>query len=142
MAIYETCSRLGCPIIILTGPYAGQDLSYTDPALIDQIAALFPQLQIVCGHGCWPFAAGILAVAFKRPNVHVSPDMYLFMPGATPYIEAMAHSSLHKQMLFATCYPLRPFRESVERVKGYGIPEANLKAVLEGNAIRLLRLAD
>ena len=38
----------------------------TDPVHTDGVASRFPDLKIVAGHGCWPYVAEIIAVAFKH----------------------------------------------------------------------------
>lgn len=138
--IYETCRDLEVPVIIVASPYAGNDLSYADPTRLDRVAEMFPTLSIICGHGCWPYAAEAIAVAYKRENVFVSPDFYSFMPGTGPYVEAMRHPALSRQMVFATGYPIYGFEELVDRHKSIGLPDDCLRAVLHDNAARLLRL--
>ena len=52
-------------------------------------SADFPDLRIVVSHGNWPWVSEILHVAFRRPNVYLSPDMYLYnMPGMDDYLRA------------------------------------------------------
>ena len=61
----------------MAGGNGGPDLSYSDPVHVDRVAADFPALPIVVSHGGWPWVHQILHVAYRRQNVHVSPDMYL-----------------------------------------------------------------
>lgn len=87
--IYEKCSDKDIPIILMTGGNAGPDVSYTNPVAVDQVAADFPKLKIIISHGGWPWVQEILHVAFRRPNIYISPDMYLFnMPGLQDYVQA------------------------------------------------------
>lgn len=78
-----------------------------------QIAAEFPRLQTVAAHGCWPWVTEILGVAYRRPNLYVSPDMYLVnMPGALDYVRATNYY-LEDRFLFASAYPALPLKGAV-----------------------------
>lgn len=138
--IYEQCMAAGAPVSIMTGPYAGPDIAASAPVSIDRLATRFPALTIICGHGCWPYAGEIVAVAFKHRGVYVSPDMYLFAPGAAPYVEA-ANAMLRGQMLFGSAYPLRPMGQSVAQSRELPFTADALSAYLYDNAARLLGVA-
>jgi predicted TIM-barrel fold metal-dependent hydrolase len=137
--VYEHCQDMGVPVIIMTGTLAGSDISYADPTPIDRVASAFPKLRIVCGHGCWPRVAEIVAVALKHPNVFVSPDVYQFAPGSSLYLEA-ANAFMEKQYLFGTAYPIRPLVQSVADFKVFPLKPSAMKAALGLNAKRLLNL--
>jgi predicted TIM-barrel fold metal-dependent hydrolase len=138
--VYRTCTELDIPLIVLTGPYAGRDLGHTAPVLIDRVAHAYPRLKLVCGHGCWPYSAEILGVAYRRPNVFVSPDQYLLMPGAQGYLEGLRNSHLAQQFLFASNYPFQTFDDAVSAMDSLDIPEPNRKAAMSESACRLLGL--
>ena len=135
--IYEQCLRFGAAVNIMTGPYAGPDIGASDPVCIDRLATRYPELTIICGHGCWPYVQQIIAVAFKHRNVHVSPDMYMFAPGGGAYVEA-ANGMLRGQMLFGSAYPLRPMSQSVNETGTLGMLPDALDQYLHANATRLL----
>ncbi|MEO8506277.1 MAG: amidohydrolase family protein [Betaproteobacteria bacterium] len=135
--IYEQCLRFGAAVNIMTGPYAGPDIGASDPVCIDRLATRYPELTIICGHGCWPYVQQIIAVAFKHRNVHVSPDMYMFAPGGGAYVEA-ANGMLRGQMLFGSAYPLRPMPQSVNETRNLGILPGALDQYLHANATGLL----
>ena len=64
-------------------------MSYTNPVQIDHVAADFPSARFIISHGGWPWVQEVLHVAFRRPNIYISPDMYLFnMPGWQDYVTA------------------------------------------------------
>lgn len=138
--IYAHCEDRDIPIVLMTGGNPGPDLSYTDPVTVDRVAADFPGLKIVLSHGNWPWVHQILHVAFRRPNVYVSPDMYLFdLPGSEDYIKA-ADTYLQDQFIYASAYPFTPLKDYAERFKRLPIrPEAMQKIVYD-NAARLLKL--
>lgn len=135
--IYERCIELDVAVTIMTGPFAGPDISFSKPASIDSVATRYPTLEIIAAHGCWPFVTEILAVAFKHENVYVCPDTYHFVAGSEPYIAA-ANGFMADQLLFATAYPARRLKQTVEDFKGLGLEPASLKKALGDNARRLL----
>lgn len=138
--IYAQCEDLKLPIALMTGGNPGPDLSYTFPVALDRVAADFPQLMIVVSHGNWPWVHEALHIAFRRPNVHLSPDMYLFgLPGASDYVEA-ADTYLADQFVYASAYPLTPLKDYAERFLRLPIRPEAMEKVLYKNAARLLRL--
>lgn len=135
--IYEICLEHRAPVNIMSGPYAGPDIGASDPVFIDRLATRFPDLKIICGHGCYPFVNQIIGVAFKHRNVFISPDMYMFAPGAGAYVEA-ANTALKEQMLFGSAYPLRPMGQTVAGTRSLGFEQEALNNYLHGNAASLL----
>jgi predicted TIM-barrel fold metal-dependent hydrolase len=138
--IYAHCEDRGLPVVLMTGGNPGPDLGYTDPIAVDRVAADFPQLPIVLSHGNWPWVHQILHVAFRRPNVHVSPDMYLFdLPGSDDYVKA-ADTYLQDQFVYASAYPFTPLKDYAARFRQLPIRAASMQKVLYDNAKRLLKL--
>src|SRR5215469_5461304 len=86
--LFGACEDAGLPVLLMAGGNAGPDLSYSNPVQVDRLAARHPKLQIVSAHGSWPWVNEILGVAYRRKNVWVSPDMYIFLPGGQMYVEA------------------------------------------------------
>ena len=136
--LYDACRQLGCPVFLMTGPTT-PDPAFAAPAPLAKVAADFPDLPIVLYHGCYPHVNEAIGLAFRHPNIHLVPDMYTFMPGSRPYIEA-ANGFLRDQLLFATSYPFRAMRQSVEEFVSLGFREEVLDGLLSGNARRLLGL--
>lgn len=137
--IYERCVELDVPVVIMSGPFAGPDISFTDPAHIDQVATQFPSLKIVCGHGCWPYVFEVIAVAFKHPNVYVSPDIYHFVPGGDAYVQA-ANGFMADQLVFGTAYPIRPLKQTVDDFRAFAWKDGVLEKALYRNARKLLKM--
>ena len=138
LPLYELCQGLGVPAFILSGPTT-PDLTLNDPFAIDRVAAQFPKLQIVVCHGCYPHVDAMVAVAFRRENVFVSPDMYMFSPGGKLYIEA-ANGFMQDQYVFGTSYPFRPMKQSVADLRAIGLSKTSLEKASYKNACRLLKL--
>jgi predicted TIM-barrel fold metal-dependent hydrolase len=138
--IYAHCEDRGVPIILMVGGTAGPDLSYSDPIRTDRVLADFPQLQVVVAHGGWPWVTQILHLAFRRPNLWLSPDMYFSrMPGWEDYVRA-ADTYLADRMLYASSFPFCPVRAYKTWFEGLPIRADNLAKVMGGNARRLLGL--
>ena len=85
----------------MAGGNAGPDTTYSSPEHIDRVARDFPNLVIVSAHGNWPWVSQIIHVCYRRPNIYLSPDMYLFgrLPGASDYINA-ANGFMADRFLF------------------------------------------
>lgn len=138
--IYGHCEDRDLPIVLMTGGNPGPDLSYTDPVAVDRVAADFPKLKIVISHGNWPWVHQILHVAFRRPNIFLSPDMYLFdLPGSDDYVKA-ADTYLADQFIYASAYPFTPLKDYAERFLKLPIRPESMRKVLYDNAARILKL--
>ena len=101
----------------------------------------FPDLRIVLAHGGWPWVSEILHVCYRRPNIWISPDMYLFggMPGALDYVNA-ANGFMAERFLFASAYPVLPLPAAVRAFLAFPIRPEVAERLLYQNAARLLGL--
>jgi uncharacterized protein len=139
--IYAHLEDRNVPVIIMTGGNAGPDLSYSNPIQLDRVAADFPSLRIVVSHGNWPWVSEIIHVAFRRANVYVSPDMYLYnMPGMDDYLKA-ANGFLADRFIFATAYPLVPLQDYAEWFLKLPLKPENMEKCVYRNAAGLLGIA-
>jgi predicted TIM-barrel fold metal-dependent hydrolase len=139
--IYAHLEDRDIPTVIMTGGNAGPDLSYSNPIQLDRVAADFPKLRIVVSHGNWPWVAEIIHVAFRRANVYVSPDMYLYnMPGMDDYLRA-ANGFLADRFVFATAYPLVPLKEYAEWFVKLPLKPESMQKCVYGNAAALLGIS-
>ena len=138
--IYAHCEDARVPVIIMAGGSAGPDLSYTEPAHLDRVAADFPELKIVVSHGGWPWVHQMLHIAFRRPNVYLSPDQYLAnMAGYDDYIRA-ADGFLADRFLYASSYPFTPVDGYAAWFKTLPIRPEAMEKILSRNAAKLLRI--
>jgi len=136
--IYDACDQLGIPVFLMSGPTT-PSLEYANPAAVGRVARAFPNLAIVCYHGFYPYVSEMIGVAFRYENVYVVPDMYIFLPGGSLYVEA-ANGFMRDQLMFGTSYPFRAMGQTVEDFMGLGLNEQALDSVLFQNAKRLLQL--
>ncbi|SAI70907.1 Predicted metal-dependent hydrolase of the TIM-barrel fold [Bordetella ansorpii] len=138
--IYAHCEDRQVPVIMMVGGTAGPDLSYSDPIRTDRVLADFPLLKVVVAHGGWPWVNEILHIAFRRPNLYLSPDMYFSrMPGWEEYVRA-ADGFLADRMLYASSFPFCPVQGYREWFETLPLRPENREKVMAGNARRLLGL--
>lgn len=137
--IYEHLQQRGIPLFLMSGPTT-PDPAFNDPGRVAAVARAFPTLQIVAYHGYWPNVQQAIGVAFRYENIHLVPDMYLFLPGSEAYVQA-ANGFLADQLLFGSSYTFRPIRQSIEDAQRLGLKDEVLEKFFHSNAARLLRLA-
>ena len=136
--IYAYCEDAKVPVLFMAGGNAGPDCSYTSPEHIDRVARDFPELKIISGHGNWPWAAQIVHVCYRRPNIYLSPDMYIFgMPGAMDYVNA-ANGFMSERFLFATAYPLVSFKDAIDTFLTFPLKASVIDRIMYRNAAELL----
>jgi uncharacterized protein len=140
--LYERVAELKVPLLFMSGPLAGPDISHTDPVRFDRVARRYSSMPVVLGHGCFPYVNEAIALAFKSEvtgllNVYVSPDVYTFAPGGKAYVEAI--NWLPKRFLFASAYSFMGVEESVRDTLRLDINEDALDDYMYRNAEALLR---
>ncbi len=137
--VYAYCEDMNLPVLFMAGGNAGPDCTYSSPEHIDRVARDFPNLKLISGHGNWPWTAQIIHVCYRRPNIYLSPDMYLYngMPGSREYIEA-ANGFMSDRFLFATAYPVMPLDGTIDLFLKLGLRESVLDRVMYKNAAELL----
>ena len=140
--IYEKIAELGVPLLFMTGPLAGPDISHTDPVRFDRVAKRHPTMPVILGHGCFPYVNEAIALAFKSEatgihNVFVSPDVYAFAPGGQGYTQGI--NWLPNRFVYASAYSFCGVEESVHETLKLGIDDEALDAYMYRNAEALLR---
>jgi hypothetical protein len=141
MPIYQKCSDLKVPLLFMTGPFSGPDISYTDPLQFERVSNLFPSLPIVLGHGCYPFVREAIGASFKHmfgAGIYLSPDVYVFAPGGEDYVKAI--NWLPNRCLFATAYPFGNCEQLIEKTFKLPIDPDALPKYMYQNAENLLKL--
>ncbi|MBH61107.1 MAG: amidohydrolase [Alphaproteobacteria bacterium] len=140
--IYDHCDRLDAIVAINTSAFGAQEQSLCNPESLDRAARDFPNVNFVSSHGSYPYVLQIIGVAAKRPNVYISPDVYMSnMPGGHMYVEA-ANSFLQDKVLFGSAYPYSSVGDIVSRYKKLPLSEEALEKIFWRNAHRLLNLGD
>lgn len=141
-AIYETASEHGLVCLFHTGSSrlgagmpggSGLLLSHGDPRSVDEVAAAFPDLQIVIAHLGRLWRDEAVAVAAHKPNV------WLNMVGedAAAFAADAAHLD-EERSLFGSDWCFASLDDALAGWKPGSIDEATRQRVLLGNATRLL----
>jgi uncharacterized protein len=137
-SLYEALQVWRKPVFLMTGPTM-PDLAYNNPDAIGRIPRSFPELQIVVHHGAWPRVSEIIGVAFRYANVTLVPDMYIFQPAGTLYVDA-ANGALSDQIAFGSSFPFRAMAQSINDYKILGFRDGVRDKLFFTNAARLLGL--
>jgi predicted TIM-barrel fold metal-dependent hydrolase len=112
--LYETAAELGIPIIFHTGQTGigaglpggrGIKLRYSDPMLIDDVAADHPTLPIVLAHPSVPWQDAAISIATHKANVFI--DLSGWSPKYfPPQLVRAANGLLKRKVLFGSDFPL------------------------------------
>ena len=132
---YEFCERNHIPLLISFGGFHVPTDDFCLPIHAEHVATAFPNLKIALCHGGWPWVEAAVRLAFKAPNVYLSPDIYaLHAAGAQSYIEA-ANYMLRDKMLYGSAYPCVDVESSVALYLQKLRPEV-VEDVMYNNAAR------
>ena len=146
--LWETAAELGIPVLFHTGTTGlgaglpgggGVKLRYSNPMLLDDVAADFPELTIIGAHPSWPWQDEMLAVAQHKPNVWI--DLSGWSPKRwAPELTRAVLGPLQDRALFGTDYPFIRFEKWLEAFRTHKPPADVEEKVLVGNARRLLAI--
>ena len=146
--IYAKCVELNIPITFHTGSTywgAGLDgggglkLRRSNPMLLDDIAADFPELKLIMAHPGWPWQDEQLAIATHKENVFIDLSGWspkYFQPLLVTY---MAKMIPHK-FLFGTDYPMLSPARWLSDFETIPLRPEVRRMILRDNATKLLRL--
>ena len=140
--IYAKCAELGGVLYLTCSLMQGPDISYAEPARIQRVANDFPTLKIVVVHGAFPFTNEMLGVMIANSalgNLWVLPDFFQFIPGfagAHDWVDAANHY-LSDRILYASSYPVRPLKQSLEEFRRFSYESDVLENLLAKNAANL-----
>jgi predicted TIM-barrel fold metal-dependent hydrolase len=139
--IYAHCEDNRVPVIVLAGGNAGPDIGATVRGALDRVLADFPTLKVAAAHGGWPWVHQILHVAFRRPNLYLSPDMYLAnMPGMSDYLKA-ADGFLAERFMYGSSFPLCPVKGYRDWFETLPLKPENKDRLMRRNALAFLDMA-
>jgi uncharacterized protein len=147
--LYETLQELGVPVIFHSGQTGigagargggGIRLKYSNPLLVDDVAADFPDLTIVLAHPSFPWQDEALAVATHKPRVYI--DLSGWSPKYfPPQLVQYANTLLKDRVLFGSDYPLLTPDRWLADFEKLPIRDEVRPLILKENAARLLGLA-
>ena len=148
--LYEVIAEAGLPALFHSGHSGigtgvpgggGFRLKYSNPMCLDDVAADFPELQIVLAHPSFPWQDEAISVCLHKQNVWI--DLSGWSPKYfPPQLVQYANTQLRTKVLFGSDFPLiTPDRWLAD------FAEADFKdevrpLVLKENAARLLGLGE
>jgi predicted TIM-barrel fold metal-dependent hydrolase len=114
-------------------------LKYSNPMLLDDVAADFPEMPMILAHPSFPWQEEALSVATHKPQVYI--DLSGWSPKYFPPILVQYINTLLKdRILFGSDYPvIAPEKWMAEFDKLPIKPEVR-PLILKQNAARLLKL--
>jgi uncharacterized protein len=148
--LWEEAQAQGLPILFHSGYAAagsgtpgggGVKLKYCQPMLLDDVAADFPDLTIICAHPSWPWTAESLAIARHKPNFYI--DLSGWAPKYFPEeLVTQVNSVIPHKALFGSDAPSLPLDRWLTEFEQLPFkPEVRSKILLE-NAKSLFGLED
>ena len=138
--------ELGWPVVVHSSEPVGHiypGKGSTTPDRLYRFIEAFPENVIVCAH--W---GGGLPFYYMMPEVPKVLSNVYFDSAASPFLygpevfERVAQLAGAERILFGTDYPLINHRRLLRQVLKSGLPEAEQRAILGGNAAGMLGIGD
>ena len=146
--LWEELESLGVPALFHTGQTGigsglpggrGIKLRYSDPMLLDDVAADFPGLTIIMAHPSVPWQDAAIAIAQHKANVYI--DLSGWSPKYfPPQLVQYANSLLQEKVLFGSDFPVITPERWMKDFDAIGIKEEVRPKILKENAARLFGL--
>ncbi len=147
--LYEKCVELGASVQFHTGTTGlgagmpggmGIHLKYTKPIpYLDDVAADFPELKIICLHPSWPWQEEMIAMAIHKANVFI--ELSGWSPKYFPEsLKREIKSRLKDRVMFGSDYPLLTHQRLFDDYEKEGYPPEILERIYYRNAQRILNL--
>ncbi|WP_369228727.1 amidohydrolase family protein (plasmid) [Streptomyces sp. R39] len=147
--LYETLAELGVPALFHTGQTGigsglpggrGIKLRYSDPMLLDDVAADFPDLTIVMAHPSVPWQDAAISIATHKANVYI--DLSGWSPKYfPPQLVRAANSFLRHKVLFGSDFPVLTPDRWMADFADLKIKDDVQPLILKENAARMLGMA-
>jgi predicted TIM-barrel fold metal-dependent hydrolase len=146
--IYDAIERAGVPAVFHTGQTGigaglpggrGLKLRYSQPMLLDDVAADFPTLTIILAHPSVPWQDEAISMATHKANVFI--DLSGWSPKYfPPQLVKAAGSYLSHKVLFGSDYPVLDPERWLRDFDALGIGDEQRQRILKGNAAGVLGL--
>ncbi|GAB2753701.1 4-hydroxyphenyl-beta-ketoacyl-CoA hydrolase [Salinifilum aidingensis] len=146
--LYETLAECGVPALFHTGQTGigaglpgghGIKLRYSDPMLLDDVAADFPELTIIMAHPSVPWQDAAISSASHKPNVHI--DLSGWSPKYfPPQLVRAANSFLRHKVLFGSDFPVIQPDRWMRDFEKLEIKDEVRPLIFKENALRVLGL--
>jgi predicted TIM-barrel fold metal-dependent hydrolase len=146
--IYEACAEHGLITLFHTGQTGigagllggrGIKLRYSDPMLLDDVAADFPELTMILAHPSVPWVDSSISIATHKANVFI--DLSGWSPKYFPPQLTRAIGSLLKhKALFGSDFPLITPERWIADFAGLGVKDEVVPLIMKENAMGILGL--
>jgi len=147
--LWDAIDSLGVPIVVHTGQTGvgaglpggyGLKLRYSNPILLDDVAAEHPGLTIIMAHPSVPWQDEALSMAAHKANVYI--DLSGWSPKYfSPALVRQAGTIIQDKVLFGSDYPALTPDRWLSDFAALDIKDAARPKILKENAVRLLGLA-
>lgn len=117
----------------------GVKLRYSNPMLLDDIAADFPGLTVIMAHPSVPWQDEAISIATHKPNVYI--DLSGWSPKYFPpqLVRAMK-GLLKRKVLFGSDFPMLTPERWLADFEGLGVSDEIRPLILKENAVTALKL--
>jgi len=146
--LYDALEELGVIALFHTGQTGigaglpggrGIKLRYSDPMLVDDVAADFPTLRIILAHPSVPWVDSSISMATHKANVFV--DLSGWSPKYfPPQLVRQARTLLRDKVLFGSDFPVIIPDRWLADFDQLELDETVRRQILRDNAVRLLGL--
>lgn len=146
--LWATLAELGVIALFHTGQTGigaglpggrGIKLRYSDPMLLDDVAADFPDLTIIMAHPSVPWVDSSISIATHKANVYI--DLSGWSPKYFPaQLVRQANSLLKHKVLFGSDFPVLAPDRWMKDFAELDIKEEVRPLILKENALRVLQL--
>lgn len=146
--IYEACAEHGLVALFHTGQTGigaglpggrGIKLRFSDPMLLDDVAADFPALTMILAHPSVPWADASISIATHKANVFI--DLSGWSPKYfPPQLTRAIGSMLKSKALFGSDFPLITPERWIRDFDDLEIKPEATPLIMKENAIRVLGL--
>ena len=147
--LWAAIAELHVPVIAHTGQTgigaglpggAGLHLRYSNPMLLDDVAADFPDLTLILAHPSVPWQDEAISIATHKSNVFI--DLSGWSPKYfPPQLVRAADSFLQAKVLFGSDFPLLTPDRWLRDFAALDLKDATRTQILKDNAARVLGLS-
>jgi predicted TIM-barrel fold metal-dependent hydrolase len=147
--LWGAIEELGVPALFHTGQNGigaglpggrGIKLRYSNPLLLDDVAADFPGLTVILAHPSVPWQAEAISMAVHKSNVYI--DLSGWSPKYFPAeLVRAAGGMLSGKVLFGSDYPLITPERWLDDFAHLDLRAEVLPGIFKGNACKVLGLA-
>jgi len=146
--IYEEIAAAGVPTVFHTGQTGigaglpggrGIKLRYSDPMLLDDVAADFPTMNVILAHPSVPWQDAAISMATHKSNVYI--DLSGWLPKYFPaQLVSAANRMLRHKVMFGSDYPVITPDRWIASFDELDIRPEVRPLIMKENAIRVLGL--